>query len=319
MRTAWTAFVARWCIGSCALFCAAGSLSANVTLYRDAAFRGERETFAGDVADLGHTLLGGDTASSVRVEPGCWVTLYADADFRGRYTELDRDLSSLERAAVGNDHVSSLRILCRGAGEWEGPDGGGLMLYRDEGFRGDEEWFSDDVPDLGRTSLGGDLASSLRATRGCRVRLYANVDYQGTYAELGADVWRLSETRIGNDRASSLQVRCSGDRRPWGPLVPGGPGWPGSGRPPGTGVTLYRDAGYRGASQSFEGSVADLHGSTIANDEASSVRVLSGCRVLLFRDADYRGVAIELRDDVADLARTRVGSDQVSSLRVDCR
>jgi hypothetical protein len=151
------------------------------------------------------------------------------------------------------------------------------------------------------------------------VRLYADVDYDGTFAELGADVWRLSETRIGNDRASSLQVRCSGDRRPWGPLRPGGPGWPGSGLPPGSGVTLYRDAGYRGASQSFEGSVADLRGSTIADDEASSVRVLPGCRVLLFRDADYRGVAIEVRDDVADLARTHVGSDQVSSLRVDCR
>jgi hypothetical protein len=288
-----------------------------VTLYRDVGFRGENETFESDVADLGHTPLGSDTASSVRVGPGCWVTLYADADFRGTHTELDGDEPSLERSAIGNDRVSSLRIVCQG-GE-QTPDSGGATLYRDEGFRGDEAWFADDVPDLGRTGLGADRASSMRATRGCRVRLYADVDYDGTYAELGADVWRLSETRIGNDRASSLQVRCSGDRRPWGPLRPGGPGWPGSGLPAGFGVTLYRDAGYRGASQSFEGSVADLRGSTIANDEASSARVLPGCRVLLFRDTDYRGVATELRDDVADLARTQVGSDQVSSLRVVCR
>jgi hypothetical protein len=305
--------------GSCflALLLAAGSLQASVTLYRDAGFRGESETFRGDVADLRRSRVGNDTASSVRVRPGCVVTLYADPNFRGTYTELDRDEPSLENAAVGNDRVSSLRVDCRGGG-WQGPDTrSGVMLYQNEGFRGDEEWFSDDVPDLGRTRVGNDAASSLRATRGCRVRLYDHVGYGGRYAELGGDVWRLSETRIGNDRASSIQVRCSGDRRPWGRTRPGEPGW-GGGRPPAPGVTLFRDAGYRGASQTFDGSVADLRGSTIGNDEASSVRVPRGCRVLLFRDAGYRGVAIELRDDIADLGRTRVGNDTVSSLRVDC-
>jgi hypothetical protein len=197
-----------------------------------------------------------------------------------------------------------------------------VVVYRNEAFRGDEEWFRDDVRDLGRTPVGNDAASSLRASRGCRVRLYDHVDYGGRYAELGGEVRRLSETRIGNDRASSLQVRCAGDRRPWGPGRPGdpgGPGWGGGGRPPGYGVTLYRDAGYRGASQSFDGGVADLRGSSIGDDEASSVRVPRGCRVLLFSDADYRGTAIELRDDIPDLGRTRIGNDQVSSLRVDCR
>lgn len=310
----------RRCGAFVVLMFGAGALSAQVTVYRDAGFRGDSETFRDDVADLGRTRLGNDNASSVRVRPGCIVTLFADAGFRGTYTELDRDEPSLENAAVGNDRVSSMRVSCRGGGGgWQGPDSrSGAMLYRNEGFLGDEEWLRDDVPDLDRTRVGSDAASSLRVSRGCRVRLYENVEYGGRYAELGGEVFRLSETRIGNDRASSLQIRCAGDRRPWGPARPGGPGWDG-GRPPGWGVVLYRDAGYRGASQAFEGDVADLSGSTIGNDEASSIRVPRGCRVLLFRDAHYRGGAIELRDDVADLGRTRLGNDQVSSLRVDCR
>jgi hypothetical protein len=83
-----------------------------VTLYRDSGFRGRRETFVYDDATLEDNYLDHDTASSVRVDPGCRVRLYRDTGFRGQYLDTAQDIPDLRHTPVGTDNVSSLRVRC---------------------------------------------------------------------------------------------------------------------------------------------------------------------------------------------------------------
>lgn len=87
----------------------------------------------------------------------------------------------------------------------------------------------------------------------------------------------------------------------------------------GAGVTLFADAGFRGASQRFTADDPYLRGSRFGQDRASSIRVDPGCEVTLYADGDYRGRSVTLYEDVADLGNTAVGNDSVSSLRIYCR
>lgn len=84
-------------------------------------------------------------------------------------------------------------------------------------------------------------------------------------------------------------------------------------------VTLYADAHFRGASQTFDRDIPNLQRNPFGNDRASSVVVAPGCQVTLFSDADFRGRSAVVEGNVAELNRTSVGNDSVSSLRVDCR
>ena len=84
------------------------------------------------------------------------------------------------------------------------------------------------------------------------------------------------------------------------------------------GVTLYRDLNFSGTSQTFSDDIPDLRGSYVGNDNATSVRISSGCRARLYADVDYRGAYIEVERDVSDLRRSPVGNDTVTSLRVRC-
>lgn len=83
-----------------------------VTLFADEDFRGRQEKFYADDYNLEDNPIRNDSASSVRVDPGCRVTLYGDASFRGRAATLDRDARALSYTEVGNDKVSSLRVEC---------------------------------------------------------------------------------------------------------------------------------------------------------------------------------------------------------------
>ncbi|HEX9637779.1 MAG TPA: beta/gamma crystallin-related protein [Acidobacteriota bacterium] len=83
-----------------------------VTLFRDSHFRGRHETFVYDDASLEDNHIDHDSASSVRVDPGCRARLYVDTGFRGRYVDVSRDIPDLRQTPVGTDEVSSLRVRC---------------------------------------------------------------------------------------------------------------------------------------------------------------------------------------------------------------
>lgn len=302
-----------------------GSSSSGVTLSRDLNFSGRSQTFTGDISNLQGSYVGNDTATSVRIEPGCRARLYADADYRGSYLEVDRDVSDLRGSSVGNDTVSSMRVHCKG-GDWvSGSDwnsGGtpsGVTLYRDLDFSGRNQKITDDISDLRGHYVGNDTATSVRIDPGCLARIYADANYQGSYLEVDRDISDLRGSSVGNDTVTSVRVRCDRNGGGWN----SGSDWSsgGSGSTGGStteGVTLYRDLNFSGRSQTFAGDISDLRGSYVGNDAATSVRVSRGCRARLFADANYRGAYIETERDISDLRGSPVGNDTVTSMQVRC-
>lgn len=85
-----------------------------VTLYADDDFRGTSEKFFDDDQSLRDSRIGNDSASSVRVDPGCRATLYQDNSYRGRSFVVTGEIRSLRSTPIGNDSVSSLRVECAG-------------------------------------------------------------------------------------------------------------------------------------------------------------------------------------------------------------
>ncbi|HEX9733820.1 MAG TPA: beta/gamma crystallin-related protein [Thermoanaerobaculia bacterium] len=287
---------------------AAAEHERGATLYRDAGFRGESQTFADgeQVHELSGLPIGNDSVSSVRVDRGCRVTLYADDHFRGEAVTLEDDVADLRSTSFGQDRASSLTVECRRPGWFEGgargrPDWGdrrGAVLYSDEDFRGREELFPDDDADLRDNAVRQDSVSSVRVAEGCRVVLYADSDFRGAATLLTESAPNLRGTEVGNDRVSSLEVRCDG-----------GP----------EGVTLYENSDYRGRSETFLRDDPRLTNNFIRQDGVSSARVAPGCVATLYEHADYRGRSTTLRHDEPDLRKSRVGNDAVSSIRVECR
>lgn len=83
-------------------------------------------------------------------------------------------------------------------------------------------------------------------------------------------------------------------------------------------VTLYEHNGYRGESLSLTGDVANLAGSVLGSDRASSVRVAPGCTATLYEHPNFRGDWTVVTADSAALVGSEVRDDRVSSVRVDC-
>ena len=302
-----------------------GNPSSGVTLFRDLNFSGRSQTFTGDVSNLQGSYVGNDTATSVRIEPGCRARLYADADFRGGCLYDKRGSSDLRSSSVGNDTVSSMRVHCEG-GDW-GIDSDwdtsvttpGVTLYRDLDFSGRNQRITDDISDLRGHYVGNDTATSVRIDPGCTARLYADANYQGSYLEVDRDISDLRGSSVGNDTVTSVRVRCEGNGGGWNSGNDWGSGGSGSTRGSATnGVTLYRDLNFSGRSQSFTSDISDLRGSSVGNDAATSVRVSRGCRARLFADANYRGAYIETERDISDLRGSPVGNDTVTSMQVRC-
>jgi hypothetical protein len=286
-----------------------------VTLFRDAGFRGDSETFSTDVPDLSRTRVGARQASSVDVPDGCVAVLFSGTGFSGRSTELRKSHDNLRLAEIGNDTVASLRVDCRGTGGstidsgWS-VGGRGVTLYRDSGFKGDSETFSTDVPDLSRTRVGARQASSIEVPEGCTAELFTGTGFSGRSTVFREAHDHLRLTDIGNDTASSLRVDC-GRRR----------FRPGSGRTPGNGsagVTLFRDKDFDGEAESFRSDVPDLSRTRVGGRQASSIEVPPGCRVTLFSEKDYRGRSATFDADHDDLRQTPIGNDAAQSMRVDC-
>ena len=84
-----------------------------VTLFADSNYRGRSETFLEGDARLSDNHIRQDTASSVRIAPGCEVTLWEHADYQGRAVTLREDVPDLRATVLGNDIVSSLEVECR--------------------------------------------------------------------------------------------------------------------------------------------------------------------------------------------------------------
>lgn len=186
-----------------------------------------------------------------------------------------------------------------GGGGWPGPgDGGngrGIVVYRDDGFRGASQTFNGAIPDL-RNSGINDSISSMRM-RG-QWTACTDANFQGQCQTFSGDVTSLRAVGM-NDRISSL--------RP-GRHEGGGGGDGGWGN---TSITVFADSLYRGASESFSREVPDLRNSGL-NDRISSIRIRGAWEVCT--DAWFGGQCEVIREDVWNLQQRRL-NDRISSMR----
>lgn len=183
------------------------------TLFRDASFKGQHQTFHGDVRDLGSTFVGNDAVSSIALDRGCQVRLFSDANFGGRSIELHDDVADLSRTRIGNDRASSIRVKCRGDGHSQssGKHGGlgpGVTVYSDAGFRGSSETITQDDRDLRDNRIRQDTISSVVVHPGCWVVLYDDIDFRGAATKVRNKHDNLEYSAVGNDRVSSIRVEC---------------------------------------------------------------------------------------------------------------
>ncbi len=81
-------------------------------LYEHEDFQGRRQNITTQVPSLRGTVIGNDTASSIRIQPGCRATLYEHEDFRGRSFTVTVDVRALRLTGIGNDTVSSVALDC---------------------------------------------------------------------------------------------------------------------------------------------------------------------------------------------------------------
>jgi len=285
-----------------------------VTLYEGPHLTGESLTVDRDIFDLNDTRFGARRASSIEVARGCRVTLFERSGYRGQSQEFFERDNDLGNTRLGRQSVSSVRVDCHDSGGGHRPRG--VTLFRDSDLSGPFETFDSDVPDLGRTQVGGGAASSIQVPSGCKATLYSEPGFRGRSQTFLDDDNNLRNTSIGNDRVWSLRVDCGG-RHGGGHPEPERPD-PGSQAQPG-GVTLFRDKDLRGTSELFGSDVPDLSRSRIGARSASSIRVPSGCRATLYSEPGYQGRSTTFGGDNTDLRHTDVGNDAAQSLRVECR
>ncbi|MBJ7486168.1 beta/gamma crystallin-related protein, partial [Brevundimonas sp.] len=86
----------------------------SVTVYRDANFRGQSQTFSGEIYNLGNSGFN-DAISSMQFR-GTWEAC-TDSNFRGQCQQFDGSVSNLDRWGL-NDRISSIRPVRRGGGGW---------------------------------------------------------------------------------------------------------------------------------------------------------------------------------------------------------
>ncbi len=88
------------------LYCSGNNGGRNgITVYRDANFRGQSESFRGEQYDLGRSGFN-DAISSIEVN-GAWEVC-TDANFRGQGQIIDGSVRNLDRWGL-NDRISSMR------------------------------------------------------------------------------------------------------------------------------------------------------------------------------------------------------------------
>ncbi len=176
-----------------------------VIAYQHVRYGGEPLRLTGDVPSLEGRW--NDRISSIQVISGDW-TFYQHDDYRGEQVRINRDTPDVGRS--WNDRISSMRCndgdRRTGRGGRRGYDRGcEAIVYRDSGFRGEEQWLSGDTPWVGER--WNDRISSIRVVSG-RWVFYADRDFRGgSYpARDGEQIDSLE--RGWNDRISS--ARCVG-------------------------------------------------------------------------------------------------------------
>ncbi|HQN08236.1 MAG TPA: hypothetical protein PK569_11740, partial [Thermoanaerobaculia bacterium] len=126
---------------------------------------------------------------------------------------------------------------------------GGVVLYEGTRLTGSRIDLDRDVFDLDETAFRSRRARSVAVASGCRATLFELSGYRGASVEVTGRIDDLSATRLGARGVSSARVACTRD------LVGSSSApWAAGSR----GVTLFRDSGFKGDSETFSSDVPDL-------------------------------------------------------------
>jgi len=249
------------------------------------------------------------------------VTLYEDCNYRGGSRTLSPGRYSLDRVGFGGGRLSSFRV----------PRGLKLVLYdgNEPGtgskmrYESDMACLSRDWNDRARSILieyensgGGNNNSgnypvypSYGGSGGARVILYEDCSLMGNSAGLGPGSYDTRDMRIRNDAISSIRI------------------------PSGYSVTVFKDGGFRGQSQTYYSNVYCMDGrwtdqvssiiirgpgenSSNSNNYYPSGGSSSGDRVEVFEECNFRGSRGEFKPGSYKTGYLIVRNDRISSMRI---
>ena len=271
-----------------------------IVLFDQTGLTGEAIQVDGEVPSLSDARFN-DKASSIQVLGGSWE-ICSDGSFGGRCQVVRNDVFDLKILGL-NNNISSVRPAGRrggNGGSGSRPpfgggsgynDGGPIVLYSQENFRGEARSFDGDVRRLSSANFN-DRAQSVRVNSGVWL-LCEDANFGGRCEYVDEDVRDLRRIGLrGNISSISLTPY---DR---------GPG--------NHAITLFQHDNFRGAFLGFDDEVRDLSQYNY-NDTASSIRVSSG-RWLVCEDRDFRGACEIIRGSVRDLDSVYL-NDRITSLR----
>lgn len=234
-----------------------------ITVFDDANYRGRNATFR----DATPSLRGAGMSrriSSLQVAPGEMWEGCDQENFRGRCQVFSGTESNLDRVGW-NDTIQSLRPVRGGGGRppiyppIQPPGGrGGLVLYSDTNFRGDQRRIDGPVTSLRQVDYN-DKARSARVEFGAW-ELCVDDYYAGGCVRVDRDVPNLATLGMSK-RASSARPTNSG-------IVPPGPWQPT--QPPR--LILFDETRYRGQSWTIDRQEATVPGA----GRAESAQVIGG-------------------------------------------
>jgi hypothetical protein len=180
----------------------------------------------------------------------------------------------------------------------------GLRLFGDVDFEGPSGGFVRDSPDLGPTGLSR-AASSLQVASGEVWELCTELNFRGRCRTVNGDIDDLRRGGWNDVVVSVRRVRGSGPR-----FFDGGPRRPGA-----SGLHLYGDINFKGASATLTSNAPDLREQGM--DRAVSSLELDPDEVWeVCTERDFRGRCQIIREDQADLRRGNWNDVIMSARRV---
>jgi hypothetical protein len=113
---------------------------------------------------------------------------------------------------LSNSQRVSQPIKLAGKEYYSGPTWQGRLirenvLFANPNYRNPHWWFVEDFSDMRNTTLGNDVASSLRVNPGCQVTLYEHINYTGRSESFTDNVPNLAAHGF-DDITSSVKLYC---------------------------------------------------------------------------------------------------------------
>jgi hypothetical protein len=150
---------------------------------------------------------------------------------------------------------------------------------------------------LALSSVGDNLASSIRILGNYRVQLFVHSDYEGTNSTFVGDDPNFNNDVILHDRASSIVVTRF-------------PGFCARG----DGVFLFEESACAGRATEVSGDLVDLSETNLGNNFASSISIGGEFAVTVYTGSNFRGEYSTFVESDADFGDDTIAHDRASAV-----